>query len=225
VFENIPEDYSIMLRDESDGFYRLRAAMVCSSVGWDVAQHRDSAIPSIHTHVPDAHKINMSIERYFSRMAAETPIERCSWGIEDWEALFTSPVVVKDWQRSAFAENPQDLKAEHLKLRCDWQTLRRLPLSAAIIFNFKAVFTPFEEMRDEPFVPALLLRVLEQGKENLIAYKCEEHVRQVAMATLKLWADEQVANGLVPKDWDVGTLPESPFFPGWKKKWHAKQGF
>jgi hypothetical protein len=33
VYQNIPEDYALVFRNEHDGFYYLRAAMVCSSVG------------------------------------------------------------------------------------------------------------------------------------------------------------------------------------------------
>ena len=54
-------------------------------------------------------------------------------------------------------EERQDpnLRLEDCHLRVDWQTLRRLPLSAAVLFNFKAVFTPVTEFRDEPVMLAL----------------------------------------------------------------------
>ena len=80
------------------------------------------------------------------------------------------------------------------------------------------------ELREEPYVPALLLKVLQEGKENLITYKCVEHVRRVAMCALEGWAREQVNNGVVPADWEVGTLDESPFFPGWEEVWRRRQG-
>ena len=40
-----------------------------------------------------------------------------------------------------------ELPLSRIHLRVDWQTLRRLPLSGAIIFNFKALFTPVEDFR------------------------------------------------------------------------------
>ncbi|KAK0647111.1 hypothetical protein B0T16DRAFT_458975 [Cercophora newfieldiana] len=226
MFDNVPEDYAIMLRNEDDGFYYLRAAMTCSSVGWHVGMHRDKPLRSIHTHVPDADKMAMSMDRWFSKVATDTPVNRCSWGIEDWQAMFTTPAIDKNWSRSAFAQNPKDLTVADLKLRCDAQTLRRLPLSGAVVFNFKAIFTPFEELRDEPFIPALLHKILLEGKENLIDYKCEKTVpvRHLAMGALEEWAKEQVTQGIVPEDWDIGTLDESLFFPGWEEKWRRQQG-
>ncbi|KAK1751351.1 hypothetical protein QBC47DRAFT_351465 [Echria macrotheca] len=225
LFDNVPEDYAIMLRNETDGIYHLRAAMVCSSVGWHIGQHRDAPLRSIHTHVPDADKMAFSMDRFFSKMATDAPVNRCSWSIEDWEAMFTTPEIEPaGWSRSAFAYDKDALRVEHLKLRCDAQTLRRLPLSGAIVFNFKAIFTPLEALRTERYIPALLLKVLREGKDNLIEYKCEEHVRQVSMKALEEWAREQTEAGLVPADWEVGTLDESPFFPGWEDKWKAEQG-
>ncbi|KAK3334139.1 hypothetical protein B0T19DRAFT_420159 [Cercophora scortea] len=226
LFDNIPEDYCLMLRNEDDGFYYLRAAMACSSVGWNIAQHRNKVLRDIHTHVPDyAEKMAMSMDRYFSKMPADQPVFRCSWSIEDYEVMFTTPELEENWKRSKFAANPEKLTVDHLRLRCDSQTLRRLPLSAAVVFNFKAVFTRFEDLRTEPYIPALLWKVLEGGKENLITYKCDDHVRRVAMEALAKWAAEQVEQGIVPKDWEVTTLDESPFYPKWEETWLKKQGF
>ena len=224
LFDNIPEDYAIMLRDESTGLYHLRAAMVCSSVGWHIAQHADSPLSKIHTEVPDAGKMAFSMDRFFSKMPSDSPVNRCSWSLEDWEAMFTTPDIEPEgWSRSAFARNPGDLAIGDIRLRCDAQTLRRLPLSGAIVFNFKAIFTPLVELRDEAFVPALMAKVLREGKRNLMEYKCVEHVRRVAMEACEGWAQEQVEKGVVPRGWEVGTLDESPFFPGWEEKWRRQQ--
>lgn len=170
----------------------------------------------------------MSMDRWFAKLPTDAPVARCSWSLEDWEAMFTSPEAEREegreWNRSAFSKNPEKLTCKDIRLRCDAQTLRRLPLSGAVVFNFKAVFTPFEELKDEPYIPALLLRVLEGGKENLITYKCDGNVRRVAMEALKVWAEEQVRDGVVPADWEVATLDESPFYPGWEERWKTRQG-
>ena len=214
------------MRNESDGLYYLRAAIVCSSVGWYVGQHRDAPLKTIHAQVPDYEsKMAFSMDRWFSKLPTENPVSRCSWGLEDWEAFHTSPDSSGNWNRSAFKGREGEVSVKDIKLRCDAQTLRRLPVSGAVVFNFKAIFWELEELREEKFVPALLAKVLREGKENLIEYKCEEHVRQVAMGALEEWAEEQRGKGWVPRDWEVGTLEESPFFPGWEGKWRREQGF
>jgi hypothetical protein len=110
-------------------------------------------------------------------------------------------------------------------LRVDWQTLRRLPLSGAVIFNFKALFTPVTDFRDEPYMPSLILKILNEGKESLMKYKNTWHVEHVVKPALEEWCREQVEKGWVKEGWEVETLVESPFFPGWEEKWHRQQGF
>jgi hypothetical protein len=230
IFDNVPEDYALMLRSELDGVYHLRAAAVCSSVGWHIGLHRDAPLRAIHTDVPDAGRMAFSMDRWFTKVPTDGPVSRCSWSLEDWEVLFASPGVGEEegeekWTRSRFVGRESELAVKDIRLRCDYQTLRRLPLSGAVVFNFKAVFTPLEELRDEPFVPALLAKVLAEGKENLVTYKVEEHVKEVALKALEKWAAEQVQQGVVPADWEVRTLDESPFFPRWQEKWRRQQGF
>jgi hypothetical protein len=75
-----------------------------------------------------------------------------------------------------------DLKPEDLHLRVDWQTLRRLPQSQAVVFNYKALFTPLTEMREEPYIPKLVLKVLREGKSNIMKYK--GGLRSVAVKTI-----------------------------------------
>lgn len=121
-------------------------------------------------------------------------------------------------------QNPEhDVSRCHL--RVDWQTLRRLPLSAAVVFNFKVLFTPVTEFRDEPFIPSLLLKVLKEGKKSLMEYKNTWHTEHVVIPAMEAYEKEQKEKGLIPVDWEPHTLEESPFFPGWEDKWHRSQGF
>jgi hypothetical protein len=118
-----------------------------------------------------------------------------------------------------------DLELSRCHLRVDWQTLRRLPLSGAVVFNFKALFTPVEEFRDEPYVPGLLLKVLNESKKELLEYKNAWHTEHVVKPALQAFHEEQVERGLVESDWEPRTLDESPWFPKWEEKWHRQQGF
>ena len=155
-------------------------------------------------------------------MPTSRPIQRGSWGLEIDKPLFMPPGDPHEQHR---LKQMTDLPLSRVHLRVDWQTLRRLPLSGAIIFNFKAVFTPLAEFRDEPYVPALCLKVLREGKQNLMEYKNTWHVEHVAIPHLEAWVKEQEDDGLTPKGWEVRTLEESPYFPGWEEKWRRQQGF
>ncbi|TLS26124.1 hypothetical protein PpBr36_04783 [Pyricularia pennisetigena] len=238
----VPEDFALMLRNEDTGLYHLRAALICSSVGWDAGAKRGLSLADIHGPVVDYRaKMAFSMDRYFARLPTDKPIQRCSWTLEDCAPLFSSPGAVAaaqageqddggegggggGWSRCAVPE--QDLKLEDVQLRCDWQTLRRLPCSGAVAFNFKAVFTPLSRLRTEPFVPALLATVLRAGRPALVVpHKAVAHVRELVLPALDRWAEEQVEGGVVPRGWEAATLDEHPFYPGWEERWRAEQGF
>lgn len=114
----------------------------------------------------------------------------------------------------------------------DWQTLRRLPLSGSVAFNFKALFTPVTELRDEAGVPGLVAHVLRSGKREIMRYKDTWHVEHVVLPLLEGYHREQLERGVIggggggeDGEWEPKTLEESPWFRGWEDKWHRQQGF
>ncbi|OTB00925.1 hypothetical protein M426DRAFT_323914 [Hypoxylon sp. CI-4A] len=223
LLDNIPEDFAITLRDPETGYYHLRAGMVCSALGWNIDTKIGLRLDAIHKPVPDyKEKMQFSMDRYFSKMPSSKPIQRGSWGLEIDQPLFMPP---GDPHESVRDHQSESLARSRVHLRVDWQTLRRLPLSGAVVFNFKALFTPLDELRDEPYVPGLVLKVLREGKENIMRYKSTWHVEHVVVPSLEEFANEQVEKGVVERDWEVKTLDDSPYFPGWQEKWHRQQGF
>ncbi|KAK0258692.1 hypothetical protein LTR91_012660 [Friedmanniomyces endolithicus] len=223
LLHNIPEDFAIMLRDPETGIYSFRAGIICSSLGWNLGSKIGLKLHEIHAPIPDyKEKMQFSMDRYFSKKPTEKAIQRGSWGLEIDEPLFMPPEDPHEKLREV--QDPTHT-IDRCHLRVDWQTLRRLPLSGAVVFNFKAVFTPVTEFRDEPYVPALILKVLKDGKKNLMEYKNTWHTEHVVIPALEEYQREQVAKGLVEEDWEPHTLEESPFYPGWEEKWHRRQGF
>ncbi|KAI9792506.1 MAG: hypothetical protein M1835_007791 [Candelina submexicana] len=225
LLDNVPEDFAVMLRDPDNGFYYFRAGVICSSLGWDVGSKIGMQLHEIHAPIPDyKEKMQFSMDRYFAKLPTDRPIQRGSWGLE-----IDNPLWTPSWHPHLSLRNsqlpPSELPLSRLHLRVDWQTLRRLPLSGAIIFNFKALFTPIEEFRDEPYIPALCNKVLKEGKGSIMEYKGTWHVEHVVKPALEEWEREQVENGVVESGWEVRTLDESPWFPGWEEKWRGRQGF
>lgn len=161
--------------------------------------------------------------RYFSKMPTDRPIQRCAWFVEDWQPLFVTP---SEYALNAGTRHQgESVGIDQCYLRCDWQTLRRLPLSGAVVFNFKAVFTPMTELRDEPYVPSLALKQITEGKPLITSGKVHQHIRPTVLKALEDWKNEQIETGLIPSDWEEATLAESPFYPGWEERWRAKLGF
>lgn len=228
VLNNIPEDFAVMLRNEADGMYYFRAGVICSSLGWNVGTKIGLQLSDIHKPIPlYKEKMAFSMDRYFSKMPTNSPIQRGSWGLEIGTPLF---MPVGDPHEKEREIQKEDLTIDECYFRVDWQTLRRIPLSGAIVFNFKALFTPVKEFRDEPYIPALLLKIIKEAKRPMMEYKNTWHVEHICVPELEKYNQEQVAKGLVrptpgEETWQVSTLEESPYFPGWEEKWHRQQGF
>ena len=149
-------------------------------------------------------------------MPTSKPIQRGSWGLERGQPLYL-PGDHPDFAHREVQD--QKLRPEDIHLRVDWQTLRRLPLSGGIVFNFKALFTPMSEFRDEPYIPSIVLKVINEAKPSLLKYKGSWHVEHVAKPALEEYEQFQIREGLIKPDWEVRTLDEYPFFSGWERKW------
>ncbi|KAI8661269.1 hypothetical protein NCS55_00996800 [Fusarium keratoplasticum] len=217
LLENVPEDFAIMLRDPETGRYHFRAGVICASTGWSLGTKLGLGLPEIHEPVPDyREKMQLSMDRFFTKMPVSKPIQRGAWGFEVGQHLYMPP---EDPGLSIRDSQDPSLRLEDLYFRVDWQTLRRLPLSGAIVFNFKAFFTPVTSLKDEPYVPSLSLKVISDSKENLVRYKSVWHVEHILKPALAEYERYQIENGIMEKDWQHQTLPESPFFRGWEAKW------
>ncbi|KAL8830211.1 MAG: hypothetical protein Q9170_005837 [Blastenia crenularia] len=153
LLENVPEDFGIMLRNPEDGYYYLRAGVLCSSLGWNLGTKLGMQLKEIHNPIPDyKEKMEFSMDRYFAKLPTARPIQRGSWGLEIDKPLFMPPGDPHEAYRD-YQMDPAQLPLSRIHLRVDWQTLRRLPLSGSIIFNFKALFTPVEEFREYVLPP------------------------------------------------------------------------
>jgi hypothetical protein len=157
--------------------------------------------------------------RFFAKFPTDKPIQRGSWGICTDEPLFLAP--------SSAPSHTQDpsLTLSDTNLRVDWQTLRRLPLSGAMVFNFKCLFTPIASLSDEPYIPGLLAKILKEGKKELMEYKGTRGVEHVVIPALEGMEREQIERGVVEEEWEGRTLEAYPWFPGWEGKWRKEQGF
>ena len=220
LLNNVPEDFACMLRDPETGIYSFRAGIICSSLGWNCGTKIGLKLHEIHEPIPDyKEKMQMSMDRYFAKKPTDKAIQRGSWGLEIDEPLFMPPGDPHEKLREV--QNPEHT-IDRCHLRVDWQTLRRLPLSGAVVFNFKAVFTPVTEFRTEPYIPTLVLKVLREGKKSYMEYKNTWHTEHVVIPAMEEYEREQKEKGLMEEIWEPHTLEESPFFPGWEEKWHVQ---
>lgn len=64
LLDHIPEDFAVMLRNPRTGRYHLRAALMFSTLGYNVAGKIGKDLPSLHKPVPDyKEKMELSMDR------------------------------------------------------------------------------------------------------------------------------------------------------------------
>lgn len=64
LVNNIPEDFALMLRDPVSGFYRFRAGVICSALGWNLGTKIGMRLHEIHEPIPDyKEKMRFSMDR------------------------------------------------------------------------------------------------------------------------------------------------------------------
>jgi hypothetical protein len=64
ILNNVPEDFAITLRDPETGFYKFRAGVICSALGWNVSTKIGMRLHEIHAPIPDyKEKMQFSMDR------------------------------------------------------------------------------------------------------------------------------------------------------------------
>jgi hypothetical protein len=123
----VADDLCIMMSD-ADGMPRLVAAVLCSPGRWRLAEKIGGTMASIHVPVARYHiDLDSPVNAVLKRMNVEKPMWRTNWGISNHPALFQP-------------DNPPhtpDMDIADMWFRTEWQTLRRLPETGAILFTIR----------------------------------------------------------------------------------------
>ncbi|KAF9258169.1 hypothetical protein L218DRAFT_974977 [Marasmius fiardii PR-910] len=80
---------------------------------------------------------------------------------------------------------------ENLQFRTERQTLRRLPLSGAILFTIRTYLVPVTELGKEPGVPARLASAVRSWPEGIGKYKGKKNYENVLLEYLDKCAEKQ----------------------------------
>ena len=131
----VQEDFCILLPAAST--YSLAAASLCFPSRWRLAEKLGHGLGAIHGPVPGyGERLEAAVDRFLGMLQPEKPVWRLNWFIHDDPSLF-QPVR----RPSAHRIGAEDA-GDHLWLRVERQTLRRLAASGAVIFTIRTHLTP-----------------------------------------------------------------------------------
>lgn len=126
----VAEDLCVLER--TVGGWTLTAATVCFPSRWRLADKIGTTLDAIHGPVPGYEEaIGAPTRAFFDRLSVEKPVWRLNWTLLDDPTLFQPAP-----GRPATAADPADLV-----FRVERQTLRRLPVTGAVVFTIRTYCT------------------------------------------------------------------------------------
>ena len=158
----------LCLLQATDGHYRLTAASVASPSYWRLADKIGRELVDIHDPVPALRaRIGARMRRFFHKLPPGRIFLRGNWFIHASGALFRLPEDLRPPQIG------EPFALERLYLRCERQTLRRLPASGAVLFTIRVYLDPLAALAERPALAADLREAL-HGDEWAAAVKLRE---------------------------------------------------
>ncbi|KAF2745200.1 hypothetical protein M011DRAFT_479350 [Sporormia fimetaria CBS 119925] len=172
----LPEPCTTQVQDESaQPKYRLEAFITCFPSGFRTRLKLGLNLAGIHGPVPSYKaKLEKSMDKFFATLPAGKIIKRHNWSITTTRQLcllggtHLSPEEVA--AREARAEK-EEVDIDNTVMRCERQTLHRLPKSRAIVFGYKTYQYGIRELRDEGVGEELAQAIEGLGKGNAPGFR------------------------------------------------------
>lgn len=132
---HVADDLCILMPDER-GVPRLVAGVLCSPNRWRLAEKIGGTMAGIHEPVARYQEdLDSPVNSVLARLNADRPMWRINWGISNHAALFQPDIPPRT----------PDMNPADMWVRIEWQTLRKLPVTAGVLFTIR---TYVEKMSD-----------------------------------------------------------------------------
>ncbi|KAK0498331.1 hypothetical protein EDD18DRAFT_1351019 [Armillaria luteobubalina] len=207
------DDLAIMVEGSDDRYY-LQGGAICVAGNWRLQDKIGLAMEDIHVTVPQyREKLHVSLTRFFRRLPVDKPVIRNNYSIQivpptlnrdglvdpeelAWSSVLNGPETEFE-HRHGRQTQPPLVTPGTLRLRTERQTLRRLPLSGAIIFGIRTYVIPIETLVKEPVVPGRMASAVRGWPESVRAYKAGSMYQDILLEYLDKRAQEQEERGIV----------------------------
>ncbi|KAK0467923.1 uncharacterized protein EV420DRAFT_435069 [Desarmillaria tabescens] len=209
----VQDDLAIMVEGSDDRYY-FQGGAICVAGNWRLQDKIGLAMEDIHVTVPQyREKLHVSLTRFFRRLPVDKPVIRNNYSIQivpptyngddlvdpeelAWSSVLNGPETEFEHRHGKQTQLPL-VTPETLRLRTERQTLRRLPLSGAIIFGIRTYVIPIEMLAKEPAVPGRIASAVRGWPESVRAYKAGAIYEDILLEYLDKCAQEQEEGGVV----------------------------
>lgn len=151
----VQEDLVVMQR--VGALWVLTAGAVCFPTHWSVTDKIGFPLDGIHA--PVAHyesELSEKVDRFHDRLMAQSPVWRRNWAVIPTAELHL-PAYGYPW-KVVDAIEPD---GSPMWIRSEYQTLRRLPQTSAILFTIRVQRAPLAVLQRRPDLAAKMLAAIE----------------------------------------------------------------
>ena len=150
----VQEDLAIMQR--IDGLWVLTAGAVCFPSHWTIADR--VGLPLDGVHVPVAHyetELSERVDRFHDRLTPDRPVWRRNWAVNA-----TNELHLPAFGYPMHPVETIEADGSPMFIRSEYQTLRRLPETDAIVFTIRIQRTPLGALRGRPDLARKMLHTI-----------------------------------------------------------------
>ena len=184
----VQEDLCLMAPGP-DG-YTLEAASLCFPARWRLMDKMGLPMSGIHKPVPDySEKLSRPVDSFFNRIDVDRPVWRVNW------SLTTDPTMFQPVRQKHSASEPSITSknaGDKVYMRCERQTLRRLPDTGWILFTIKTYLDKVSKLQKYPKEAQNLSSLLRSAPTTLLSYKNINHFLEPLLVYLDELADQKV---------------------------------
>lgn len=160
----VQEDLAVL--QNIDGSWVVTAGVVCFPTHWTIGEK--IGLPLAEVHRPVAHyerELRDRVDRFADRLTPDKAVWRRNWfvSVTDRLHLPTLPPGLAIPDRIEPDGSPMWIRSER-------QTLRRLPVSDAIVFTIRVQLAPLGVLRARPQIALRMLRAVESWDEAKRGY-------------------------------------------------------
>ncbi|KAH3683295.1 hypothetical protein WICPIJ_005765 [Wickerhamomyces pijperi] len=194
----LQDDVAIMIENEQ-GEYYLKGGCIMLAGFWRLKDKFNTSLSTIHTS-GDVPKYNTHLkkgmEKFFVRLTPEAPVVRNNYFIQTDDNLdWSSSIGDEDNETVGWYTADPAKSVEKIWYRSERQSVRRLPITGAVIFTIRTYFLPLTEMCKEPYVPKRLLDGIESWSDDVREYRGYDKFYEVVLPYLREKVAEQAAMG------------------------------
>jgi len=159
----VPEDLVVMV--EREGRLVFGGGSVCFPNRWDLRSKLGRAIAEVHAPVARLNEqLEHAVDSFFDRLEPGRSFWRLGWGILDTADGYT-PL------DGTGAPRPDVPTIKDLHVRVERETLRRFPITGAVLFTIRTYITPLAGLLADEGHRTAILRVVDAMPDDVRGYK------------------------------------------------------